>query len=128
MGVFEIADEQRETIYIGHAGGDSPFGLRGELFRLFGFPPGSEDWNWKHPHPEGIPTELRERARYYRYEVNHQYYSRWIETLTRYREDFGGAAAAQQRSCGGAAAKTGSVSLEERGRAEWILESATSSS
>lgn len=89
MGVFEIADEERETIYIGHAGGDSPFGLRGELFRLFGFPPGSEDWNWKHPHPEGIPTELRERARYYRYEVNHQYYSRWIETLTRYREDFG---------------------------------------
>ena len=35
MGVFEIADEDRKTIYIGKASGKSPFGLRGELFLCF---------------------------------------------------------------------------------------------
>lgn len=89
MGVFEIADDSKKTIYIGHAGGDSPFGIRGELYRVFGFPPGSENWNWTHPQAEEIPSELRDQAIYYRYEVNHQYYSRWIESLTRYQEDFG---------------------------------------
>lgn len=88
MGVFEIADEQRNTLYIGHAGGDDAFGLRGELYNVFGFPPGSDKWNWTHPHPDAYPAALRDQAHFYRFEVNHQYYSRWIEALTRYSEDF----------------------------------------
>lgn len=87
MGIFEIADEKKTTIYIGFAGGKSPYGMRGELYRIFGFPPGSEKWNWSHPQMEGLPAALKKQAHYYRYEVNHNYYSRWIEDLTRYRED-----------------------------------------
>ncbi len=89
MGVFEIANAERETIFIGHAGGDSPFGLRGELYCIFGFPPSADRWNWRHPHPDHFPSTLREQAWGYRFEVNHMYYSRWIEALTRYREDWG---------------------------------------
>ena len=88
MGIYEIADEQKNCIFIGYAGGASPYGLRGELYRLFGMPAGSETWNWSHPHPEAVSAELKKQARYYRYEVNHQYYSRWIEDLTRFREDY----------------------------------------
>ena len=33
MGIFEIADAERRTLYIGRAGGASPFGIRGELYR-----------------------------------------------------------------------------------------------
>ncbi len=35
-----------------------------------------------------IPATLRERACSYHFEVNHQSYSSWIESLTRHREDF----------------------------------------
>jgi len=35
LGVYEIADESGETVYIGFAGGKSHFGLRGELKRHF---------------------------------------------------------------------------------------------
>ena len=31
MGVYELADEDQQTLYIGKASGRSPFGLRGEL-------------------------------------------------------------------------------------------------
>lgn len=89
MGIYEVADEHRKTVYIGFAGGTSPYGLRGELYRVFGPPAGSATWNWSHPRPDGMPAALRQQARYYRYEVNHQYYSRWIEDLTRFREDNG---------------------------------------
>lgn len=88
MGIYEIADEQKNCIYIGYAGGASPYGLRGELYALFGMPAGSEKWNWSHPHPEVIPAEVKQRAKYYRYEVTHNYYSRWIEDLTRFSEDY----------------------------------------
>ena len=88
MGVYEIADEQHACIYIGYAGGTSPHGLRGELYRIFGMPPGSETWNWSHPQPDGIAPELKQRARYFRYEENSNAYSRWVECLTRYREDY----------------------------------------
>lgn len=87
-GIFEIADEQQQCLLIGLAGGTSPFGIRGELYRIFGMPPGAERWNWAHPHPEDVPADLARRAAYYRYEVNHNAYSRWVECLTRYREDY----------------------------------------
>lgn len=87
MGIFEIADDDHETLYIGRAGGDSPFGLRGELFRIFASAEAFTGRNWTHPRLNDIPAELKSAARFYRYEVNHQYYSRWIEALSRYRED-----------------------------------------
>lgn len=88
MGIYEVADKDQNTIYIGFAGGSSPFGLRGELIRIFAGTEGDGKWNWRHPRPDDIPSTLREQAHYYRYEVNHQYFGRWVEALTRYREDF----------------------------------------
>lgn len=89
MGIYEIADEQRRTLYIGKAGGNSPFGLRGELVRNFDAEAQMEGQNWRHPRMGEVLPSIAGRARYYRYEVNHQYYGRWVEALTRYREDFG---------------------------------------
>ena len=90
MGIYEIADEQQRTLYIGKAGGDSPFGLRGEIFRHLGTAEALAGKNWAHPRMgETLPALTGGRARYYRYEVNHQYYGRWVEALTRYREDHG---------------------------------------
>lgn len=91
MGVYELADEDQQLIYIGKAGGRSPFGLRGELFRHFSTAERLARENWTHPRMGQDLPMLTERARYFRYEINHQYYSRWIELLTRYREDHDGA-------------------------------------
>ncbi|HJM89841.1 MAG TPA: hypothetical protein QF624_09490 [Dehalococcoidia bacterium] len=89
MGIYEIADEQQQTIYIGKASGKSPFGLRGELFRHFSNAETLAEANWAHPQMgENLPS-IAAHARYYRFEVNHMYYSRWIEALTRYNEDHG---------------------------------------
>lgn len=89
MGVYEIADAEHRVIYIGKADGKSPFGLRGELFRCFSTPERLAGANWTHPRMgERLPA-IAQHARYYRFEVNHQYYSRWIELLTRHREDHG---------------------------------------
>jgi hypothetical protein len=87
MGVYELADEDQQVIYIGKASARSPFGLRGELFRHFSTAERLAGENWTHPRMGQDLPLLKERARYYRYEINHQYYSRWIELLTRYRED-----------------------------------------
>ncbi len=89
MGVYELADEDQHTLYIGKAGGRSPFGLRGELFRHFSTPERLAEENWAHPRTGDTLPSLAGRARYYRYEVNHMYYSRWVECLTRFREDHG---------------------------------------
>ena len=89
MGVFEIADEDRKTINIGKASGKSPFGLRGELFLCFADTERLEDANWTHPKMGQVLPTIKEKAKYYRYEVNHMYYSRWIEILTRFNEDHG---------------------------------------
>ncbi len=87
MGVYELADEDHKTLYIGKASGKSPFGLRGELFRHFSTSDRLANENWDHPRMgEDLPS-VRGNARYYRFEVNHNYYSRWIEILTRYNED-----------------------------------------
>ncbi|MDP6604961.1 MAG: hypothetical protein QF664_01695 [Dehalococcoidia bacterium] len=89
MGIFEIADADQRTIYIGKATGKSPFGIRGELFRHFSTAERLEGLNWSHPQMGETLPSIAEGARFYRYEVNHMYYSRWIEALTRYREDHG---------------------------------------
>ena len=89
MGVYELADAEQRLIYIGKADGRSPFGLRGELFRHFSTAERLERENWTHPRMGQDLPALAGRARYYRFEVNHQYYSRWIELLTRHREDYG---------------------------------------
>ena len=87
MGVYELADADRRTLYIGKANGASPFGLRGELMRHFSTAERLAGANWTHPRMgEDLPS-IAGKARFYRYEVNHNYYSRWIEVLTRYRED-----------------------------------------
>ena len=87
MGVYELADGDQRTLYIGKASGKSPFGLRGELYRHFSSAETLAAANWSHPRMgEDLPS-IQGKARYYRFEVNHNYYSRWIEILTRYRED-----------------------------------------
>lgn len=88
MGIFEIADAEKRTLYIGKAGGRSPFGIRGELFRHFSTAERLKDENWIHPQMGQSLPSIQGRAKYYRYEVNHQYYSRWIEALSRFREDW----------------------------------------
>ena len=87
MGVYELADEQQQVLYIGKAGGRSPFGIRGELFRHFSTADRLAAENWTHPEMGHVLPGLEGKVRFYRYEVTHQYYSRWIELLTRYRED-----------------------------------------
>ncbi len=57
MGVFQLANETGEVLYIGFAGGKSLFGLRSELQKRVG-------------------TAAR-----FRYEVNNQYQTRWRELL-----------------------------------------------
>ena len=89
MGVFEIADNEQKTIYIGKASGKSPFGLRGELFLCFGYKNDFDGKNWIHPQMGQPLPSIQKHAAYYRYEVNHMYYSRWIEILTRFSEDHG---------------------------------------
>ena len=89
MGIFEIGDDDRRTLYIGKAGGTAPFGLRGELYRHLAASGDLAGRNWTHPELGQSFPSLAGRAHYYRYEVNHQYYGRWIEALTRYREDHG---------------------------------------
>lgn len=87
MGVYELADEDQNLIYIGKAGGRSRFGIRGELFRHFSTRERLACENWMHPEMGQDLPSLKGKARFYRYEVNHQYHSRWIELLTRFRED-----------------------------------------
>ncbi len=87
MGIFELAGADRRTLYIGKAGGHSPFGLRGELFRHLASPDALRDVNWSHPRMGETLPSIAGAAKYYRFEVNHMYYSRWIEALTRFHED-----------------------------------------
>ena len=68
LGVYQVADASGTVLYIGHAGGRSPFGLRSELQR-----------------------EFRERGSgcLFRTEVNMQYRSRWFELLMVHKADHG---------------------------------------
>jgi hypothetical protein len=72
LGVYEIADEHGEIIYIGMAGGKSLFGLRGELTRQF----------------EGRANAVvAARGRQFRFEENMQYMTRFRDLLQRFNED-----------------------------------------
>ena|SRR5579884_392463 len=74
LGVYEIANESGEVIYIGFAGGRSLFGLRGELKKHF----------------EGRGNSVTsEQGAQFRYEINMQYMSRYRDLLQRYNEDHG---------------------------------------
>lgn len=68
LGVFQLGDADGEVIYIGFAGGDSPFGLRGEIERAVAACPG---------------------ATCFRIEVNMQYSSRYRELLMLHEADRG---------------------------------------
>jgi hypothetical protein len=74
LGVYEVADEQGEIVYIGMAGGKSLFGLRGELRRQFA---GQAN------------AVAAARGRQFRYEENMQYMTRFRDLLQRFNEDHG---------------------------------------
>lgn len=63
MGVFELADERGEVLFIGMAGGRSTFGLRGEI----------------------SARRALTRARSFRYEVTTAYLTRYQELLMRHQ-------------------------------------------
>ncbi len=75
LGVYEIGDEAGDVIYIGYAGGRSLFGLREMIPARFA--------------ESELNPALRGRARLYRYEVNQMYMTRWVDLLTRYRDEHG---------------------------------------
>ena len=69
LGVYQLANALEEVVLCSFAGGNTTFGLRGELQR-----------------------EHRERpdARFYRFEVTMQYWSRHKELLMLHQNDHGG--------------------------------------
>ena len=67
LGVYEIGDTTGATLYIGYAGGNATYGLRGELRRQLD------------AHVGG--------GRRFRYEINMQYMSRWQELLMVHQSD-----------------------------------------
>jgi len=69
LGVFEIADSDGQTLFIGYAGGRSLFGLRSEL--------------------EAVRTRWPERSLSFRAEVTSQYLSRHEELLMVHKAEHG---------------------------------------
>lgn len=67
LGVYEIADAEGNTIYVGFAGGRSRFGLRGEIESRLS--------------AEGPNAVTSADGRRYRYEVNMMYLTRYVELL-----------------------------------------------
>ena len=76
LGVYEIADESGQVVFIGYAGGHSRFGLRGEL-------------------ESRCRTEPQGRA--FRYEVNMSYLTRYRELLMAFEADHGRLPAQNER-------------------------------
>ncbi len=74
-GVYELADDQGNVLYIGFAGGRSQFGLRGEIAQRFS--------------PAETNPALAGLVKRFRYEITSVYYSRWVEVLSRYVEEHG---------------------------------------
>lgn len=74
-GIYQLADAERNVIYVHYAGGRAPFGFRGCIAGHF----------------SGHETNpvIRERARYFRYEICFSYLSRFKEVLGRYFEEHG---------------------------------------
>jgi len=73
-GVYELADAQDSVIFIGYAGSRARFGLRGKI---------TDHFSESEPN-----TVIRDRVAKFRFEVNSMYYSRWIDLLGRFNEDF----------------------------------------
>lgn len=71
VGVYEIGDQNRETIYIGYAGGRSAFGLRSAIGEHFS----SGESN----------SVIRGQSLYFRYEVTTSYLIRRLELLAFHR-------------------------------------------
>jgi len=71
LGVYEICDEAGAVIYIGKADPRIPFGLKQAIRQQF------------------EAGRHGGRARGFRYELTSNYYSRWIDLLTRFNEDYG---------------------------------------
>ena len=69
LGVYQIANEQKEILSINYSGGRSLFGLRGDLLDLL--------------------EEKKGEKLYFRYEVNMQYMTRHEELLMIHMADFG---------------------------------------
>jgi len=69
LGVYELANAMGDIVYIGVAGGRSPFGLKGALGQILDAPPAG--------------------ATQFRYEVNMAYHSRYLELLQAYCYDHG---------------------------------------
>ncbi|MBE7519135.1 MAG: hypothetical protein HS107_07790 [Thermoflexaceae bacterium] len=67
LGVYELADETGQVLYVGYAGGNSLFGLRSALQGHLGAP--------------GVAR--------FRFEVNTQYMSRYHELLMLHARDHG---------------------------------------
>ena len=67
MGVFELANDKGEIIFIGYAGGRSLFGLRGELGKLL----------------------RHSKATQFRYEITTAYLTRYQELLMVFMADHG---------------------------------------
>lgn len=68
LGVFQLADDQNQVLFIGYAGGRSGFGLRSEI---------RDCWS-------RIPEATR-----YRLEINSAYLTRYQELLMIYVADHG---------------------------------------
>lgn len=69
LGVYQLANAAGEIVYIGVAGGRSPFGLKGMLTEKLQFPPAG--------------------ATQFRYEITMAYQTRYLELLQAYRYDYG---------------------------------------
>jgi hypothetical protein len=69
LGVFQIADEHGDIVFIGYAGGRSLFGLKGEL--------------------EAALARYRDQKVRFRVEVTSQYLSRHEELLMIHKHDHG---------------------------------------
>jgi hypothetical protein len=76
LGVYELGDSDGEVIYVGYAGGRSPFGLRGRLMA--------------HCSDDEPNVIIRERAAAFRYEVTTNYLVRHLDLLSRFHADHGG--------------------------------------
>ena len=69
LGVYQLADDAGEIVYIGVAGARTLFGLKGELRKAIADPPAG--------------------ASQFRYEVNMAYRTRHAELLQAYQHDHG---------------------------------------
>lgn len=68
LGVFQLADAEQQVIYIGYAGGNSTFGLLGEVTQACGALP---------------------QAMYFRHEITTSYLSRFRELMMVHIHDHG---------------------------------------